>query len=41
MAQGRAEGALSKGCSLLLELLIEKLTLVSTFAEKHVPGELG
>lgn len=41
VARGRAEGALSEACSLLPELLIEKLTLVSTFAEKHVPGELG
>lgn len=41
MARGGAEGALSEACSLLPELLIEKLTLAPTFAEKHIPGELG
>lgn len=29
-----------EACS-LPELLIEKLTLAPTFAEKHIPGELG
>lgn len=38
---GRGGGSSEEACSLLPELLIEKLTLAPTFAEKHIPGELG